>query len=129
MALTAQNLLLPDAELRDIQLALANLGYEDPVSRAVSEAESVVDSYTRMYVLPAAWRERLVRPIAIHQLYQLLGRVPEAHQKAFEAAMQELRDIRDGKFADVLDPNAPPRTGGGSWGSEPQVSPRTRRIE
>jgi hypothetical protein len=120
MALTPENLMLPDAELRQLQAALANSGIYNPATRAISEAESVVNQYTARYLLPDAWRERLVRPIAIHQLYQLLGRVPEAHQKAYEAAMQELRDIRDGKFSDVLPPaEAPPTPAStGDWGSE-----------
>lgn len=120
--MTADDLLLPTAELTQLVAALANTGVPDPVSRALAEAEALVAQYTGGYELPEAWRQRLARPLAIQQLYGLLGRVPESHRTAAETARRELEAIRDGKFRELVpaDPRPSP-THPAYWGSEPDI--------
>ena len=125
MPFTSTDLSLPDAELSQLVAALANSGVADPVGGAVAEAESVVGQYTARYTVAENWRKRLMRPLAIHALYALLGRIPDAHQKAYDAAMSELRDIRDGKFPDLAPAATPPTAAApGSWGSQTQIAMR-----
>jgi len=125
MSFLTEDLLLPDDELDQLRRALSNVALPEPIEASIIEAEGVVTDYTIRYVIGEDRRKRLVRPLAIHALYTLIGTVPDAHQKAYDAAMQELRDIRDGKFGVELQV---PETGASqaSWGSETKIKPRDR---
>lgn len=102
--MTADDLLLPDAELTRITTALANTTQTDPISTVLSEAEQTVQSYTAQFDIGEDWYNRLVRPIAIHALYSNIeGGPTKAIQSAYDAALIELRDIRDARFPG-LDP-------------------------
>lgn len=121
MSLSAEKLLLPDAELTQLKTALANAGYPDAIPTAVTEAEATVARYTGAYSLAEADKDRLGRPLVIHQLYTLIGAVSDAIQKAADDAMKELRDIRDGKFPG-LDSADGSNSGEGGWGSKPKIN-------
>lgn len=100
----ADDLLLPSAELTRLTTALANTTQTDPIATVLSESEQTVQSYTAQYEIGDDWYARLVRPIALHALYSNLeGGPTKAIQSAYDHAMTELRDIRDGKFPG-LDP-------------------------
>lgn len=126
MPLAPTDLLLPDSELQALLNATANAGVADPVSRAAEEAAGVVDDYSAKYLLSAPRRDRLERAICIASLYTLAGSsVPEHHQRAADAAMAELRDIRDGKFTDLpAAAEAPSSAVTGAWGSATRISAR-----
>lgn len=121
MPLERNQLGLAEKVLLELQDALANQGYVEPFTTAASEAEAVVASYTAAYTLSEAHSQRLQRPLVIFDLYSRLGSVPEAVQKAYDAAMSELRDIRDGKFPGLesSDGNTTHSTGG--WGSRTKI--------
>lgn len=121
MALTAEQLLLPEIELNQLIQALANAGYPDAIPTAAAEAADVVATYTGAYTLGSAHAAKLQRAIIIHQLYTLIGSVSEAIQKAADAAMQELKDIRDGKFPG-LTPADGSDSGIGGWGSKTKIN-------
>lgn len=118
MSFPNTDMLLPDAELSQLTAALANAGVADPIAKVATECGAVVDQYTAGYSLPEDWRDRLIRALAPAELYRLAGSgVPESQQTAWDAAMKELRDIRDGKFPS-LSPSttAPTPAATGRWG-------------
>lgn len=118
------DLLLPPDELSQIHVGLANLGSVDPLGTAVTEATATVSMYSSRYVLEEAMWRRLMRPLAIWHLYSLIGQVPEAHQKARDAAIEELKEIRDGKFPLTPAGGNSAHNTAGSWGSDSRVSLR-----
>ena len=122
MPLTRDQLGLPEKVLLELQDALANAGYVEPFTTAAAEAEAVVTSYTSAYTLAAAHLQRLQRPLVIFDLYSKLGTIPEAVQKAYDEAMKELRDIRDGKFPGLTDASGSSTSSTGAWGSRTKLS-------
>lgn len=122
MALTKEQLLLPESELTQLTQALANAGYIEPFTTAGTEAEDVVATYTGAYTLGSGHAARLQRALIIHQLYSLIGAVSEAIQKAYDEAMKELRDIRDGKFPGLTDANGSTDAQTGGWGSRTKLN-------
>lgn len=122
MALTQDQLLLPDAELTALKTALSNAGYPDAIPTAAAEAEAVVTTYTSAFTLSSAHATRLQRPLVIHQLYTLIGAVSEAMQKAYDEAMKELREIRDGKFPGLEDAGGSTTSSTGAWGSKTKIT-------
>jgi phage gp36-like protein len=126
MPLAPTDLLLPDSELQALLAATANSGVADAVTRAATEAAGVVDDYTAKYTLSTARRDRLERAICIAALYTQAGSpVPDQHQRAYDAAMAELRDIRDGKFSDLPPAaEAPVSAMTGAWGSATRFTAR-----
>lgn len=118
------DLLLPQEELSQLHVALANFGQGDPLATAVAESTATVSLYTSRYVLDDATWRRLMRPLAIWHLYSLVGQVPEAHQKARDAAVAELEAIRDGKFPLPLAGGTTNPGRAGAWGSDFRVSLR-----
>lgn len=131
MPLLPHELLLPDAELLSILTATGNSGVNDAVSVAAAEASGVVDDYAARYTLSGARRNRLERALCIAALYALAGSaVPEHHRQAADAAMAELRDIRDGKFTDLPPAEAAPTPAArGAWGSATRFAGRDRTSE
>lgn len=122
MPLAKEKLLLAQLELDQLERALANSGFTDPFPTAAAEAEAVVTTYTAAYTLSTAHAERLQRPIIIYDLYSRLGSVPEAVQKAYDAAMAELKDIRDGKFPGLTDATGGSTGSTGGWGSRTKLN-------
>jgi hypothetical protein len=123
--LTAEDLLLPTAELDALNAALTNSAATDPIEWAVSEAQQTVKDFTAHYLIPETRQKRLVRALAIHELYRLAGPIPENHAKAYDAAMAELRDIRDGKFTDLAASiTTPSPRSPGNWGSQTRLAMR-----
>lgn len=122
MPLAKEKLLLPQSDLDQIERALANSGFTDPFPTAAAEAEAVVNTYTSAYTLSSVHAERLQRPLVIYDLYSRIGSVPEAVQKAYDAAMAELRDIRDGKFPGLTDAEGGTTGSTGGWGSRTKLT-------
>lgn len=121
MALTRDQLGLPEKVLLELQDALANAGFVEPFTTAAQEAEGVVDSYTSAYTIGSAHAARLQRALIIYDLYSRLGSVSEAVQKAYDAAMAELRDIRDGKFPGLQSSDGTTTNSTGGWGSRTKL--------
>ena len=125
MAFTIPDLLLTDEKLAQLTTALANTGGaagQDPLGTAIAEAESTVARYTAGYDLGEDDRKTLVRRVALFNAYALAGPVPDEISKAYDKAMDELRDIRDGKFVQSAQ-----TTSGSSQaksGSNPKINPR-----
>lgn len=123
---TQDDLSLPPNQLAQLTTGLANLGVADPVGGAVAESTDKIALYSRGYVIPDSQWRRLMRPLAIWSLFNLIGQVSEAQQKAYEDAMKELEAIRDGDFDLPLAETDPeiPESRGGAWGSETKIATR-----
>jgi hypothetical protein len=122
MPLTKEQLGLQQQQLDQLERALANSTYTEPFTTAAAEAEAVVNTYTAAYTLSSVHAERLQRPLVIYDLYSRLGSVPEAVQKAYDAAMSELKDIRDGKFPGLTDATGGNTGSTGGWGSRAKLA-------
>jgi hypothetical protein len=122
MAFLVSDLLLTEEKLALLTAALANTGQVDPMGTAIAEAESTVARYTAGFDLGEDDRKALVRRVALFNAYALAGPVPDEIGKAYDKAMDELRDIRDGKFVQ----SAQDKTGSsqGKSGSSPKINPR-----
>jgi hypothetical protein len=122
--LTAIDLLLPDDELTQITGALENLGIADPISQKCAEVAELFAQYTARYVIGDENAKRLQRPLIIYELYALIGAATETIAASKDAALQELRDIRDGKFPNLElaeeQPSSP--AGRAAWGSKIKIA-------
>lgn len=120
MPLTKTDLLLKDDELAQLTEALENLGIADPITQKAAEVAQLFTQYTARYVVGVENAKRLQRPIIIYELYALLGAATATITASKDAALQELRDIRDGKFANLeLAAEQPDNVAGhGAWGSK-----------
>jgi hypothetical protein len=122
MPLSREQLGLSEKVLLELRDALSNQGYLEPFTTATDEAAGVVTSYTSAYNLDAQHRNRLERALAVYDLYYKLGSIPEAVQKAYDEAMKELRDIRDGKFPGLASSDGDSAGSTGAWGSRTKLN-------
>lgn len=124
---TEADLALTQDKLTQLTRAMANRGISDPVLIFINEAVQTVSDYTAAYVLADDRWKRLMRPLALCKIYQSIGELPEAVKKAYDDAMKELEQIRDGKFPN-LPPADPPlveiTSQSGAWGSGTKISLR-----
>jgi hypothetical protein len=127
IALTKSQLGLTDAVVAQLTAQLSNAANPDPLTDAINRATQIVRDYTLRYVLEDERQARLIRALTLWDVFtnpQLGSQPPQAMQTAYKAAMQELQDIRDGKFHDLLqanpeDPQLSPALG--EWGSDRKV--------
>lgn len=120
--MTVHDLLIPDAELSQLTTALANAGVVQPLDDIVAWAEQVVADHSIGYTLAPLRIQGFVRDLTIWRAYTLAGAVSENQTKAYDAAMRELRDIRDGKFPLPASTTAPvPAAKSGNWGSNTKL--------
>lgn len=126
---TPEDLLLGTDVLDQLTSACANQSVSDPIGRAIATAVGMVDDYTTQYVLTDLRYERLVRALAVCELYRLAGGgVPDAIDQANKAAVRELEAIRDGKFPDLarVGESAGSVTGvKAQWGSQRPIPMRS----
>lgn len=126
-----QDLALSQDDLNGLTEALANRGILDPISSVIDGAVDQVSFYTRGYSLTDLHFRRLVRALAVHELYRLAGQVPEGHDKALMVALDELKAIRDGKFQNLAasgeTPTSQPKARAG-WGSSAPFGERPSRT-
>lgn len=122
MAFTANDLLLTEDEKTLLKKANENLGITDPLTKACTEAESMVTDRLTGYTLSADWKNRLIRAFAQFELYKNAGPVPDEVQKALDQAQRDLDDIREGKYPLL----ATSDTGStqADYGSEDKIKPR-----
>jgi hypothetical protein len=118
------DLLLSQQALDDLFRARLNRGLAQPLSDVIEAATGTVRDYTARYDLPADRWRRLVRAIAHYLLLAFPGsNLSPVVKDEYAAALQELIDIRDGRFADLLpaNPLAPLPAPRIAWGSTPRV--------
>lgn len=101
MTFTPEQLFVSTTELAQLRDALAGIDQVASLQTIINEEIERVDSYTLRYELTDARYRYLVRALALHHIYSLLGPVPENHGKTYDEAMRELAAIRDGKFPDL----------------------------
>jgi hypothetical protein len=121
---TQDDLLLSPDETSQLHVALVNFGQGDPIATAIAEATATVSLYTSRFILDDPTWRRLMRPLAIWHLYALTGGVLDAHQKAREAAIEELKQIRDGAFPLPVAGSTSAGSAAGGWGGDTRVSLR-----
>lgn len=106
---------------------LASRGLADGVMGAIQKAVQRVADYTARYEMPRTRWQRLMQPLAVADIYRELGNLQPAAESAAAAALKELEQIRDGKFADLPLAETPVQTispRAGNWGSQTRVSMR-----
>jgi hypothetical protein len=125
---TPEDLLLGSDVLDQLTSACANQSISDPIARAISTAVGMVDDYTTQYVLTDLRYERLVRALAVYEMYRLAGGgVPQGIEDANKAAVRELEAIRDGKFPDLArvgEAAGSVTSAKGKWGSQAAIPMR-----
>lgn len=122
--ITEADLLLGQRALDDFHSARLNRGLTLPVQEVIDGAVGRVGQFTARYVLADDHYRRLVRPLAVYDLMNFPGSViPEGIKADMENALKELREIRDGKFADTLTP-ATTAPSVGAWGGTSRITPR-----
>ncbi len=127
MSFPLADLNIPQAELDDLRSALANTDDADPWPNLIAEAELKVRDWTARYLVPEDTLKRLWRPIALYNIYALAGTLSAQRQKAYDDALKELTDIRDGKFTQYAPATEPPpgdATASGAFGSDTFISTR-----
>ena len=109
---------LTATEIQDITEALANDDFADPIGDSIREQSAKVSDYTARYIVSDDRRNRLIKPLVMFDLFTKKSQLSDSIEKAFNVAMKELENIRDGKFPELLpaDPK-PTGLGGGRWGS------------
>lgn len=128
MTFLSTDLLVKQDELDGITAALANATITDPIASAIAQAQAQLEVYTGRYVVPDNWQKKLVRALALHDLYAQIGQIPPQRQAAYDAALKELEAIRDGKFPTLEEAEPAPgtlSTADGSYGSETKFNPRS----
>jgi hypothetical protein len=126
MAFTETDLLadISQEELDGIGKELVELGGENPIEATIAEQVQKVEDYTLRWAVPELRLKRLTRPLVLWELYKRLGAIPDKRQTAYDEAMKELKEIRDGKFPDLAIQDPAPDGSPGStaaWGSECQL--------
>jgi hypothetical protein len=125
---TPEDLSLGNEVLDQLTSACANNGVPNPIDSALQVAVGMVDDYTTQYVLTDLRYKRLVRALAVYELYRLAGGgVPEAIAEANKTALTELKEIRDGKFPDLAREGETPGSttaAKGNWGSAERFDAR-----
>jgi hypothetical protein len=119
---TESDLHLSQDDIDALKTSLENAGVADPIPTTVTEQMARVDDYTNRYVLSDSRYKRLCRALVIYQLFLLVGPVPANHQAAYDEAMKELADIRDGKFPDLaVEEPTDLAAGTAAWGGTDKV--------
>jgi hypothetical protein len=126
---TPEDLSLGSEVLDQLTSACANQLIVDPIASAISQAVGMVSDYTTKYVLTDLRYQRLVRALAVYELYRLAGSgVPDAIDQANKTAIAELKDIRDGKFPDLArvgEAAGAVTVAKGKWGSQAVIPMRS----
>jgi hypothetical protein len=94
---------ISDQALGQITAQLANATNATPIVDAIARCTQLVRDYTLRYVIENERQYRLIRALVLFDLYSnpALGVMPPNVATMQKAAMQELVDIRDGKFIDL----------------------------
>jgi hypothetical protein len=105
MPFASADLGLPQDALDQITARLGNSQNPDPIDDAIARCSQKVTDYTLRYLLAAERVNRLLRPLVLYDLYSnpALAPVPPGVKDAFDDAMKELTDIRDGRFHDLAE--------------------------
>ena len=76
-------------------------GDPDPVAEEIGAAVAKVETYTAGYIVNEFLLTGYARDIAAHQVGKRLGTPTDSQVRAYERALKELEDIRDGKFPNI----------------------------
>jgi hypothetical protein len=122
---------MSDDALSQITDQLANSNNPDPITDAINRQTQTVADYTIRFVIPQERQYRLIRALVLFDLYSnpALGMMPPNVETTYKAAMQELKDIRDGKFPDLAllhpsDGSEAPASDSAAWGSDKKINMR-----
>lgn len=97
---------------------------DDPVAEEIAAACAKVDFYTSGHTVPDALATGYARDIAAHQVAKRLGSATDDQVRAYERALKELEDIRDGKFGSAVGTSSAAMI----FGSAPRVTDNSTRI-
>lgn len=119
MSFTASDLLIGQREVNVITQTLTNEGNPDPIGQAINSAVQSVEAYISGWTVSEDRKNQFIRTIALYYLYALMQLPSNPREKAYEQTMQELRDIRDGKFPNLAATTA--GSAGSKWGGEKNI--------
>ena len=120
--MTPAQLLLTDERQTQLTAALANTGLDDPLAQCIAEAAADVARLTAGYVIADESLAGWTRALALWKAFTIaeLG-VPEDIEKAYDAAVAELRDIAQGRRPNLPHAEASPAADAGAWGSQRRI--------
>lgn len=103
------DLLISQTRIDQITSALANSAQPDPIAVIITEEQRKVDTWRGQHDLDDDSYKRLMRALVMYKLFATgsIGPMPEEVKGAYEDAMDELSDIRDGKLQLVTDTTPP----------------------
>lgn len=116
---------ISQAELDGIAKSIMDAGFP-PITTTITEQRQKFYDYTRRFVVPDDRAKRLIRALVLYELYARLNpySIPKFRADKQRQAVDELEEIRDGKFLDLQkadDPVGGPTATGATWGSEPKI--------
>jgi hypothetical protein len=98
---------ISEDELAGLAEELLSTGQTTPIEKEIAESLSIIKLYVDPYLLRDDIRRRLWRLLTITGLYNRLGRIPDKRVEEREWCLETLKDIRDGKFSNlVVDPES-----------------------
>lgn len=112
-------------ELDGLTNELLAQGQADPVATQIADALGVVQMYVDPWALKTDVLKRLWRLLAIAGIYNRLSRLPEKRKEERDWAMMTLKEVRDGKFPNLLIDQAKVEEAApmaGRWGSAARVN-------
>ena len=92
---------ISEKELAGIADKLVLIGDPDPVPTIIGEQQARMERYIHFYIVDDAWQKRLLRALVLWEVYKRLGSIPPKRQTAYDDALSELKQIRDGKFKTI----------------------------
>lgn len=111
-------------ELEGLTDELLEPGQDDPVAKSIVSAFDEICCYVDFYKTKAQYENRLLdcwTKLAVYDIYNRLARVPEKRKEERDDIISFLKDIRNGKFPNMIIDDqseiALDETGGGCWGS------------
>jgi hypothetical protein len=125
MTFTRTDLLvdISDRELTAITTKLVEMGDPDPIAATIAEQQARMERYIHRYVVDDNWQKTMLRALVLWKLQFRLGNVSERRQKAFDDALKELIQIRDGKFKDLPLKDPQPEDSGAGQGRSGSRTP------
>lgn len=111
-------------ELDGLAKSVLESGQPEPIPTEIADSLGIIEMYVSPWLIKPDFLKRLWRLLVISGLYNRLGRLPVKRKEERDWVMSVLKEIRDGKFTNLLlDPEVPvAEISGGSFGSDSRVN-------
>lgn len=89
-------------ELDGLSKSVLESGQPDPVTTEINDSLGIIEMYVSPWAIKPDPLRRIWRLLTISGLYNRLGKIPKKRQDERDWAMGVLKEIRDGKFKNLL---------------------------